>query len=320
MGIRVLVSNRLLFLVFPIIVCCQGDQGEIGPTGFNSLFAIVTEPAGVNCPNGGIRISAGSDKNSNDTLDDSEITSTSFVCNGIDGLTTLTTVMTEPAGNNCSTGGVKINSGVDSNKNNLLDAPEIKSTTYSCNGEDGKTSLITILQEPIGMNCPNGGVKISSGVDGNANGTLDATEVSVERYICHGKDGSVDEQIRLGLLTAEFFGTSSSSYGLAGKGLIDFDIRFFPGVDSAVFASNLYCDSPSNTAFIELFNVTDNISIANSEVSTSQTFATRQYIRSTNIYSHLPEKKIEIGYRIRSGTAGSNISQGTPYLILYRAN
>jgi hypothetical protein len=40
----------------------------------------------------------------------------------------------EPAGANCAAGGVRIDAGLDANRNNVLDAGEISQTAYACNG------------------------------------------------------------------------------------------------------------------------------------------------------------------------------------------
>ena len=44
------------------------------------------------------------------------------------------TMTTEPSGSNCTSGGTKFQSGLDSNNNNVLDAGEITQTKYACNG------------------------------------------------------------------------------------------------------------------------------------------------------------------------------------------
>lgn len=67
-----------------------GPQGPIGLTGSNGLNALIkttTEPAGVNCTNGGTKIETGLDANSNGILDISEVnaTQTKYVCNGVNG-------------------------------------------------------------------------------------------------------------------------------------------------------------------------------------------------------------------------------------------
>ena len=56
---------------------------------------------------------------------------------GTDGKNSLISTTTESAGSNCSTGGLKIQSGLDSDADGVLDSNEVTSTTYVCNGSDG---------------------------------------------------------------------------------------------------------------------------------------------------------------------------------------
>ncbi len=51
-------------------------------------------------------------------------------------------------------------------------------------GNPGKNSLISQSYEPPGVNCTTGGIKLMSGVDLNANGALDANEVTATNYVC----------------------------------------------------------------------------------------------------------------------------------------
>jgi DNA-binding beta-propeller fold protein YncE len=43
----------------------------------------------------------------------------------------------EPAGDNCESGGTRVNAGPDDNRNGTLESEEVESTTYVCNGEPG---------------------------------------------------------------------------------------------------------------------------------------------------------------------------------------
>jgi hypothetical protein len=64
-----------------------GDTGPAGNDGRNALTATAAELAGTNCPNGGVKVSAGIDSNANETLDDDEVNSDSvrYVCDGAKG-------------------------------------------------------------------------------------------------------------------------------------------------------------------------------------------------------------------------------------------
>ena len=60
----------------------DGAPGANGADGLNSLIALTPELSGINCVNGGIKVDAGLDTDSDGILDPSEIQSTAFVCNG----------------------------------------------------------------------------------------------------------------------------------------------------------------------------------------------------------------------------------------------
>jgi len=58
-------------------------------------------------------------------------------------------------------------------------------------GANGLNSLVAMTNEPAGVNCAYGGTKVTSGLDLNASGTLDAGEVSATRYVCNGSPYAV---------------------------------------------------------------------------------------------------------------------------------
>jgi hypothetical protein len=165
------------------VVCNQG-------TGLRTLTSVTPEPAGNNCPDGGNRVELGVDDDDDGVLQPGEIDQTSFVCNGLDGSDAnpaggnAVRVQAEPAGANCTNGGVAIQTGPDTNDNGALDDAEVTSTTYSCEGS-GTQALATITDEPAGMNCPNGGVRVDSGPDTNGNGTLDPAEQGTPQFVCN---------------------------------------------------------------------------------------------------------------------------------------
>ena len=62
-----------------------GTVGAAGADGRESLMVTQVEAAGATCATGGQRISQGLDTNRNGLLEAAEITSTSYVCNGLQG-------------------------------------------------------------------------------------------------------------------------------------------------------------------------------------------------------------------------------------------
>ena len=177
---------------------CDVQDGVDGEDGLKSLINTIDEPAGVNCDNGGFKIEVGIDTNNNNILDPDEIDDslTRFVCDVQDGevgLKSLINTIDEPAGINCANGGSRIEIGIDSNNNNILDLDEIDDslTRFVCDlqdGEAGLKSLINTTEEPVGPNCDNGGFKIEVGIDTNNNNILDLNEIddSQTRYVCDG--------------------------------------------------------------------------------------------------------------------------------------
>jgi len=173
------------------------DEAEIvntsyacdGEGGHSALVLPSDEPAGTNCPYGGTRYDSGADLNDNGILDESEITDTSYVCDGIPGRDTLMSFEDEPAGDNCPYGGYKLLSGLDTDHDSLLDPDEVTDTRYLCNGADGHDSLIRQSDEAPGTNCEFGGKRVDTGPDMDDNGTLDDSEVTWTQYICNGTQG-----------------------------------------------------------------------------------------------------------------------------------
>ncbi len=195
---------------------CNGQDGEDGLT---SLVSLSDESSGDNCANGGVKIEAGLDDNNDGTLDPEEVDYTNYVCNGDSGLTTLVSITDEPAGTNCANGGKKVETGLDDNRNGVLDPAEVDNFWYVCNGEDGQdgedglTSLIAITDEPSGDNCYHGGVMIEYGQDDNRNGVLDPEEVTDTRYVCNGS-GTGDGLTSLIAITEEPPGLNCENGGI----------------------------------------------------------------------------------------------------------
>jgi hypothetical protein len=114
---------------------------------------------------------------------------------GTTGFTNSVKITTELAGSNCTTGGKKIQNGLDVNNNGALDSSEVSQIDYICNGlagatgatgTTGLTSLVSATVELSGSNCTVGGQKIQSGLDANNNGVLDSSEVSQTDFVCNG--------------------------------------------------------------------------------------------------------------------------------------
>jgi hypothetical protein len=190
-----------------------GVQGSIGLTGAQGIPGTIgaTGPQGPTGLTGAQGIAGTNGTNG---------------LNGTNGKNTLVNTTTETTGANCSSGGVKIEYGLDANNNSTLDVSEVNAslTKYVCNGligltgatgpaglqgiqgltgitgatgsqgpagsngTNGLNALIKTTIESAGTNCINGGTKIETGLDANGNGVLDVGEInsSQTKYVCNG--------------------------------------------------------------------------------------------------------------------------------------
>lgn len=155
----------------------NGESGPDGNDGKTSELVITKEDAGEHCPNGGTKIES--------HFEDSEI-SVEYVCDGADGL--------EPEGPKGSTGlpGTDGKDGAQGAKGERGDKGETGEAGIDGepgeDGADGYDSLLSVVDEPAGDNCSNGGKKFLSGIDTDRNGVLDESEVKNSYYICNGED------------------------------------------------------------------------------------------------------------------------------------
>ncbi|MGY4829328.1 WD40/YVTN/BNR-like repeat-containing protein [Sphaerotilaceae bacterium SBD11-9] len=204
-----LINAFALTALLGLAACGGGGGTDSSSTTqapkMSALASVSIEADGSHCPNGGNAINAGMDTNGNGVLDTAEITSVSYVCNGTNGVagaagapgvSTLLQMLPESAGSNCADGGSRINAGRDTNGNAVLDASEVTVTSYVCGGAPGvagtpgASSLMNVVAEPPGTNCPTGGVRIASGLDGSGDGALQPGEVSSSQYVCQGATGA----------------------------------------------------------------------------------------------------------------------------------
>jgi hypothetical protein len=112
-------------------------------------------------------------------------------CGGSDGMRAdvdpiVLAAAAQPPSAQCANGGVQLQAGFDINSNGVLDADETLGAHYACGVASAKTATLVVASfEPPGSECANGGVRVRSGTDVNANGALDADEVSATSHACH---------------------------------------------------------------------------------------------------------------------------------------
>ena len=177
---------------------CNGAQGLAGSS--TNIQATPFEDAQGDCTNGGVKIEVLVDG----TVDD---TQTQYICHGVDGHDgkdgqnsyQALVITSNDVGTNCAHGGIRIDSGVDTNNNNTLESTEIVSTRYICNGANGadgqngldgtngtngtNASIQTTPFDGAQGSCTNGGVKVEVLVDG-------VVQTGQTQYLCNGANGA----------------------------------------------------------------------------------------------------------------------------------
>lgn len=144
--------------------------------------------SGGPCTEGGSILEVGVDENGDSALDSSEVSHTSYVCNGItgtDGLTSLVATSAIAPGETCPTGGFEIRYGIDDDVSGTLSELEQDGSHVVCSGLN---SAVRVTALAVGdSSCPAGGVSVSSGTDDDGNGMLDEAEVDLTDNACNGE-------------------------------------------------------------------------------------------------------------------------------------
>ena len=196
----------LLFLFFAFLPLAAGQIIE----------KETLSPGDANCPAGGVKVSVGDDSNTDTVLDENEISSVAYICNGENGCNVVATLSSSSSYPECNgILGVLISSGSDCDSDGNIDDGEASetvlcrgtkgtngtasseggSTDDGTDGANGKSTEFVITDEPAGENCAAGGKKVENRFDENGNGEFEDSEVTV-KYICNGKSpkGSQGEQ------------------------------------------------------------------------------------------------------------------------------
>ncbi len=182
-------------------------------------------------------------------------------------------------------------------------------------GKDGLQSLIKIEELTATASCPAGGILVKSGIDDNRNGVLDVNEVDNSQPVCNGQSSTLDKQI---ILPINFSANVSNLQPVIGGELIKFNKQNYTGVDSIILVGNPYVGKSINTAKVELYNLTDDIVIPSSLLSTNKLYNERNFIETGNLYTSLPNKEINLGIRLQTSLDGEFAASGSCFLILYR--
>lgn len=180
----------------------QLEQADIDPTdieptrkgvtsilcnGLNALISMEPIESDVDCPNAGLRVLNWIDRDGNGVLSEEEDATSQKVCNGVDGLDGIdiliktTTLTPDPLV--CPRGGIRVMTGKDLDRDDVLDAEEVTSNEKICHGVYGLVE--TKVLAPKADECPAGGLQLDSGADTDGDGVLADGERDVSRKLCN---------------------------------------------------------------------------------------------------------------------------------------
>ena len=182
------------------IIDSLDSSSNAGADGKEVLVRTAGREADHICTEGGADIFIGSDNNRNGILEEEEVTSTTRLCHGKEGLSgpqgatgpnglpgidsLVNTSIIEYGNESCAHGGIMISFGLDLKNNQTLDLEEVQTAEFICNGQigvngvngidgvSGHSALVERLAPPPHL-CSSG-VVINFGVDnGNGEGIAD---------------------------------------------------------------------------------------------------------------------------------------------------
>ena len=179
----------------------NGENGENGQDGVSTLVNTVPFTGKQeNCENGGIRIEVGTDTNRNATLDEKEVISTRYVCNGVNGQDgkngqdgATPTIVTSPfsgAQGICEHGGIEIEITLNeaTSKQYICHGADGQDGKNGQNGQNGQNALVA-TSDADAAHCANGGILVDTGLDTDNSGTLETNEINSSSYVCNGQNG-----------------------------------------------------------------------------------------------------------------------------------
>lgn len=143
------------------------------------------QPAGAQCESDGLIFVRGLDVDRDGRLSADEITETVALC---DASTEAVLIEARPLGaaTGCEDGGTRLVIGSDLDGDGVLDDFEITDEAEVCTLADLPLPLVVLTPIAAGATCPAGGARLTTGVDLDGDGVLEADEVTSSASVCNG--------------------------------------------------------------------------------------------------------------------------------------
>ena len=197
-SVTIIVALMLSAYSFTIIDSLDDSSNSAEDENPEILVRTEGREADHICSAGGADILIGNDENNNGILEEIEVTSTTRLCHGDNGLpgasgnngmsgtsgsnSMIATTVVENGHAFCPFGGLLIATGLDTNDNGVLDSAEVINSEYVCNGVIGADGI--------------------NGINGNSGHSALVERVAPPAYLCDsgfiinfGIDNGVDDAI-----------------------------------------------------------------------------------------------------------------------------
>lgn len=131
----------------------------------------------------------------------------------------------------------------------------------------------------------------------------------------------LDKEVRL-VFPFQYWSTNQTHFDLLPSftHLIRFNKTNYSNLNSITFYASIATESLDNTVEVELFNVTDTVSVNNTSLQASTaktTMINYKLVLTDNILNELPEKEIDLAVRLKSKNS-NYVYVWTPFLLLKR--
>lgn len=168
-----------LVSVVSLLLGCAYEIPEPGTAAGEWLTRTGVESVGAACPHGGFVVESGPDADLDGHLADAEVATTELLCADAP-YQVMSSTTAEEAGENCPAGGEAVSSGLDEDRDGVLDPEEVLSTEYVCR----EAWLTEVVPLAGGVDCAAGGQSVRTGVDADRDGVLDESEIESTEHVC----------------------------------------------------------------------------------------------------------------------------------------
>lgn len=136
------------------------------------------------------------------------------------------------------------------------------------------------------------------------------------------EEATTDKQVRLDFQ----FGSTvwNSTVSTPGEvlpeqfSLLRFNLYNYENIDSVIFAAKIWSSQKNNDCMVDLYDLTNNEVIPNSQIKTSSNDFLGSYVFTQDIKDNFPDKEIELGLRIASQNEGITVSIYRAHIFIYK--